>query len=172
MSLMISDPSRSAAQRRQVPSETPSDPSGPGAAGDAVADGGPGVDDGPGVDNGPGGGSAQGWVQGWVESWAEDEPEPVAAPRPHAPTVPLVGDAPAVPPTHRVAPFAPIRAGGGRHRLPASVRRRPGPVTAGLLAAATTLAVGALRGPQPPSTGHTGLGVPATAQVGVGRGPL
>jgi hypothetical protein len=95
-----------------------------------------------------------GWLEGWAETWVEDDPEPVAAPQPVASTVPLVGAAPAVPPTHRVAPFAPIRAGTGRHRLSTSVRRRPGPLTAGLLVAATTLAVGSLHGPQLPFCGH------------------
>ena len=50
-----------------------------------------------------------------------------------------------VPPRRTVAPFPTIRAGGGRHRLPTAVRRRPGPIAAGLMVAATTLAAGSLR---------------------------
>ncbi|MFC5907618.1 hypothetical protein [Streptacidiphilus monticola] len=49
-----------------------------------------------------------------------------------------------VPPTRVVAAFPPILAGTGRHRLPPPLRR-PGPVATGLLVAATTLALGALR---------------------------
>lgn len=108
-----------------------------------------------------------GWLEGWTETWAEDDPEPVAAPRPAAPTVPLVGGAPAVPPTRRVALFAPIRAGTGRHRLSTAVRRRPGPLTAGLLVAATTLALGSLHSPQLPFCAHAAASgpVPVPAQV-------
>ena len=85
---------------------------------------------------------------------------PALAPTPQActpvPTVrtrPAVGPSPAAqpcdglaePPRRTVGPFPPIRAGGGRHRLPAAVRRRPGPIAAGLMVAATTLAAGTLR---------------------------
>ena len=87
--------------------------------------------------------------------------ETLPAPQPVAPTAPLFGGGPAVPPTRTVAPFPPIRAGGGRHRLPTAVRRRPGPIAAGLMVAATTLAVGSLRSPQPPTGNH----VVASAQL-------
>ncbi|SEK22656.1 hypothetical protein SAMN05414137_101154 [Streptacidiphilus jiangxiensis] len=50
-----------------------------------------------------------------------------------------------IPPTYCIASFPPIFAGRGRHRLPTPVRRRPGPITAGFIVAATTLAVGSLR---------------------------
>ena len=166
MSLMISDPSRSAASR----------PYAPGTQGDAR----PRAED-PAQDLAAR--LAQDQAEGlarnlernlerterWVESWAEDDPEPVPAPRPVAPVLPLVGGAPAVPPTRSIALFAPIRAGGGRHRLPASVRRRPGPVAAGLLVAVAMLAVVALRGPQPPSCGsHPAAGAPARLSAGGG----
>ncbi|WP_370147704.1 hypothetical protein [Streptacidiphilus sp. EB129] len=59
-----------------------------------------------------------------------------------------------MPPTRAVAPFPPIRAGGGRHRLPSAVRRRPGPFAAGLMVAATTLAAGSLRSFTPPAASH------------------
>jgi hypothetical protein len=82
------------------------------------------------------------------------EPAPATArtlaPRPAA----LPCEAPAVPPRRTVGPFPPIRAGGGRHRLPAAVRRRPGPIAAGLMVAATTLAAGSLRGFPVPAPGH------------------
>lgn len=82
------------------------------------------------------------------------EPAPATAhalaPRPAA----LPCEAPAVPPRRTVAPFPPIRAGGGRHRLPAAVRRRPGPIAAGLMVAATTLAAGSLRGIPVPAPSH------------------
>ncbi len=89
----------------------------------------------------------QRWTDSWSDHWVEDEPTPVPAPRPVLPATPLVGGGPAVPPTRTIALFPPIRAGGGRHRLPAPVRRRPGPIAAGLMVAATTLAAGSLRGP-------------------------
>ena len=143
MPSMISDPSQLA------------DPAGPsGPAGDRQRPPQPGEE------------QDRGWLEGWADSWVEDEPEPVAAPRPVAPTVPLVGGGTAVPPTRRVALFAPIRAGGGRHRLAASARRRPGPIMAGLMVAVTTLAVGALCSPEPPSHGHAAFGVPVHAHSG------
>lgn len=78
---------------------------------------------------------------------------PLPVPTPSVRTRPAVGPSPAaqpcdglaVPPRRTVGPFPPIRAGGGRHRLPAAVRRRPGPIAAGLMVAATTLAAGTLR---------------------------
>jgi len=139
MSLMISDPSRSpAAPQQLVPQQF---------SPQQFASGEPrGAD--------PGGGSLESWAESWTETWAEDDPEPVAVPRPIAPTVPLVGGAP-VPPTHRVAPFAPIRAGTGRHRLSASARRRPGPIAVALLVAVTTLVLGTtLHSQQQPFHGH------------------
>lgn len=68
----------------------------------------------------------------------------------------------AVPPPRAVPLFPPIRAGSGRHRLVPPVRRRPGPVAAGLLVAAATLSAGALRadpaarpaGPATQATAH------------------
>ncbi|MFC1415256.1 hypothetical protein [Streptacidiphilus cavernicola] len=80
-------------------------------------------------------------------------PAPAPAPAPAFDTRPVVAPGPAsqpgdglsVPPRRTVGPFPPIRAGGGRHRLPAAVRRRPGPIAAGLMVAATTLAAGTLR---------------------------
>lgn len=66
-------------------------------------------------------------------------------------------DGPAVPPRRTVALFPPIRAGRGRHRLPSAVRRRPGPIAAGLMVAATTLAAGTLRITLPPA-GTTAAG--------------
>jgi hypothetical protein len=86
--------------------------------------------------------------------------ETLPEPQPMAPTAPLFGGGPAVPPTRTVAPFPPIRAGGGRHRLPSPVRRRPGPIAAGLMVAATTLAVGSLRGPLLPAGSHGVAGAP------------
>ncbi|WP_052433269.1 hypothetical protein [Streptacidiphilus carbonis] len=74
---------------------------------------------------------------------------PTFAPRPAA----LPCEAPAVPPRRTVGPFPPIRA-GGRHRLPSAVRRRSGPIAAGLMVAATTLAAGSLRGIPAPPPGH------------------
>ena len=148
MSLMISDPSRSPAAPQQLvpPQLVPQQLVPP-----QFASGEPrGAD--------PGGGSleswAESWTESWTETWTEDDPEPVAVPRPIAPTVPLVGGAP-VPPTHRVAPFAPIRAGTGRHRLSASARRRPGPIAVALLVAVTTLVLGTtLHSQQQPFHGH------------------
>jgi len=159
MSLMISDPSRSAASR----------PYTPGTQGDASPRAGSPTK---GPAKGPAGNLERTELERterWIESWAEDDPEPVPAPRPVAPVLPLVGGAAAVPPTRSIALFAPIRAGGGRQRLPAAVRRRPGPVAAGLLVAVAMLAVGALRGPQPPSCGsHPAAGAPALLSAGGG----
>jgi hypothetical protein len=64
-----------------------------------------------------------------------------------------------IPPTYCIASFPPILAGRGRHRLPAPVRRRPGPIAAGLLVAATTLAVGSVR--QVPESGEKGAAASA-----------
>ncbi|MHA6762444.1 hypothetical protein [Streptacidiphilus sp. PAMC 29251] len=100
----------------------------------------------------------------WDEEPAAEQPAPV----PVAGTAPALGPRPAalpcdglaVPARRTVALFPPIRAGGGRHRLPRAVRRRPGPIAAGLMVAATTLAAGSLRlsAPLPvhaaASTGH------------------
>ena len=89
-------------------------------------------------------------------------PAPVRAPaRLAAPPC----DGPAVPPRRTVAPFPPIRAGRGRHRLPSAVRRRPGPIAAGLMVAATTLAAGTLRLSAP-------LPVHTSAGAGHQCGPL
>ncbi|MEY9872224.1 hypothetical protein ABH931_001698 [Streptacidiphilus sp. MAP12-33] len=74
-----------------------------------------------------------------------------------------------VPPTYSVALFPPIRAGRGRHRLPTPVRRRPGPITAGFLVAATTLAVGSLR--QFPGSGEKGATASARPQTPSGTFP-
>lgn len=112
---------------------------------------------------------AENLADAWSDNWTEDEPEPARAPRPVARTAPLLGAGPAVPPTRRVASFAPIRAGGGRHRLPAQVRRRPGPIAAGLMVAVTALAVGSLHGPQPPSADHSAAGVPLPGRTGPGH---
>ncbi|MBF9071600.1 hypothetical protein [Streptacidiphilus fuscans] len=71
-----------------------------------------------------------------------------------------------IPPTNCIAAFPPIRAGRGRHRLPGPVRRRPGPVAAGLLVAATTLAVGSLRQPPGPGESAPTAGARAHAQTG------
>ncbi len=113
----------------------------------------------------------QRWTDSWSDHWVEDEPAPVPAPRPVPPATPLVGGGPAVPPTRTIALFPPIRAGGGRHRLPAPVRRRPGPIAAGLMVAATTLAAGSLR----PLTATGGAHAVARAPLAVhspdDRGP-
>jgi hypothetical protein len=121
------------------------------------------------------------WAE--CEEWSEDEPDdaPECAPReclphestprenapepqPMAATAPQFGGGPAVPPTRTVASFPPIRAGGGRHRLPSPVRRRPGPIAAGLMVAATTLAVGSLRGPLLPAGSHGVASAPLLAR--------
>jgi len=147
-SLTISDPFRTPAPRPYLSAATR-----PGGGG------------GPEQEQEQGEAPGTGWLEGWAESWDEDDPEPVAAPQPAAPTVPQVGGAPAVPPTRRIASFAPIRAGAGRHRLSASVRRRPGPFAVGLLVAATTLALGSLHSPQLPFCGHATAGTPVRVQV-------
>ena len=93
---------------------------------------------------------------------ADPEPVPTGASAPAVGPGPAAqpGDGLAVPPRRTVAPFPPILAGRGRHRLPAAVRRRPGPIAAGLMVAATTLAAGSLRFSAPPplrtsaDTGH------------------
>ncbi|MFC1441780.1 hypothetical protein ABUW04_26355 [Streptacidiphilus sp. N1-10] len=112
-----------------------------------------------------------GWDdEGTVSAAAGSVPEPTPmtartpalAPRPAA----LPCEAPAVPPRRTVGPFPPIRAGGGRHRLPAAVRRRPGPIAAGLMVAATTLAAGSLRGIPVPPAGHpAAAGAPLHIEV-------
>lgn len=95
-------------------------------------------------------------------------PDPVPTPRPDPLQAPLPDALPdalpafcapptgaprlSVPPRRTVAPFPTIRAGGGRHRLPTAVRRRPGPIAAGLMVAATTLAAGSLRLSSLPAT--------------------
>jgi hypothetical protein len=84
-------------------------------------------------------------------------PSPAVGPRPS----PLPCDGLAVPPTRTVAHFPPIRAGGGRHRLPGAVRRRPGPIAAGLMVAATTLAAGSLRSFAPPAAIQRSADAPA-----------
>ena len=112
------------------------------------------------------------WTDSWSDHWVEDEPTPVPAPRPAPPATPLVGGGPAVPPTRTVALFPPIRAGGGRHRLPAPVRRRPGPIAAGLMVAATTLAAGSLRGPLTATGGvHAAARAPLAVHSPDDRGP-
>jgi hypothetical protein len=98
---------------------------------------------------------------------------PPSAPAPAVDVHPALGPRPAaqpcdglaVPPRRTVGPFPPIRAGGGRHRLPAAVRRRPGPIAAGLMVAATTLAAGTLRFSGPPP-------LRASADAGHQCGPL
>ncbi len=70
-----------------------------------------------------------------------------------------------IPPTYCIAAFPPIRA-GGRHRLPTPVRRRPGPIAAGLIVAATTLAVGSLR--QLPGSSERGAAAGARAHPEAG----
>ncbi|MEY9962970.1 hypothetical protein ABIA33_000996 [Streptacidiphilus sp. MAP12-16] len=112
-----------------------------------------------GLTNGPTSGPAYASSNLWWEPAPEPRPAP-AVPVPSFGTRPsdLPCDAPSVPPTRAVAAFPPIRAGGGRHRLPAAVRRRPGPIAAGLMVAATTLAAGSLRNPTPPATTHTTAG--------------
>ncbi|TDU04658.1 hypothetical protein EDD99_3133 [Streptomyces sp. 846.5] len=102
-----------------------------------------------------------GWDYGEdTSATADSAPAPATAgplaPRPAA----LPCEAPAVPPRRTVAPFPPIRAGGGRHRLPAAVRRRPGPIAAGLMVAATTLAAGSLRGIPAPAPSHPAAAAP------------
>jgi hypothetical protein len=91
-------------------------------------------------------------------------PHPAPAPAPAQVAAPPC-DGPAVPPRRTVAPFPPIRAGRGRHRLPSAVRRRPGPIAAGLMVAATTLAAGTLRLSAP-------LPVHTSAGAGHQCGPL
>ena len=114
----------------------------------------------------------QRWTDSWSDRWVEDEPTPVPAPRPVPPATPLVGGGPAVPPTRTIALFPPIRAGGGRHRLPAPVRRRPGPIAAGLMVAATTLAAGSLRGPLTATGGaHAAARAPLAVHSPDDRGP-
>jgi hypothetical protein len=120
---------------REGPYEHPSD---------LIGGAGPGSEPGSVPGSGPGSGIRQG------------------APDDDAPQRSLLGVSPAVPPRREVAMFAPIRAGRGRHRLPSVVRRRPGPIAAGLMVAATTLAVGTLRLPGPALPGHAA----ATAAAG------
>jgi len=146
MSLMIDNPLRSSNRHRAHGRR-------PGPGGDA-----------PVPDPAPTVSSEIEWTD--CETWSDDEPdeavpeETLPEPQPMAPTAPLFGGGPAVPPTRTVAPFPPIRAGGGRHRLPSPVRRRPGPIAAGLMVAATTLAVGSLRGPLLPAGSHGVAGAP------------
>ena len=111
-----------------------------------------------------------GWDDEGTVSAADPVPEPAPtasrtpalAPRPAA----LPCEAPAVPPRRTVGPFPPIRAGGGRHRLPTAVRRRPGPIAAGLMVAATTLAAGSLRGIPVPAPSHpAAAGAPLHIEV-------
>ncbi|MFC1435216.1 hypothetical protein ACEZDB_31695 [Streptacidiphilus sp. N1-3] len=113
------------------------------------------------------------------KAWDEEITEPTPAPAPAVAPEPAVGARPAldpypaalpgdglaVPARRTVALFPPIRAGGGRHRLPAAVRRRPGPIAAGLMVAATTLAAGTLRLSAP-------LPVHSAASTGHQCGPL
>lgn len=98
---------------------------------------------------------------------AQPAPQPFPAAGAAAPA-PASGARPAhcsVPPRRSVALFPTIRAGGGRHRLPSPVRRRPGPIAAGLMVAATTLAAGSLRLAAPPAT-------PAAASTAHQCGPV
>ena len=74
-----------------------------------------------------------------------------------------------IPPTYCIASFPPILAGRGRHRLPTPVRRRPGPIAAGLLVAATTLAVGSLR--QFPGSSEKGAAASARPHAPSGTFP-
>ena len=120
--------------------------------------------------------TASGTSPGLAPTATAPFPAPAPAPSVPAPAVdihPAVGPRPAaqpcdglaVPPRRTVGPFPPIRAGGGRHRLPAAVRRRPGPIAAGLMVAATTLAAGTLRFSSPPP-------LRASADAGHQCGPL
>ena len=109
-----------------------------------------------------------GWDHG-EDTSATADPAPAPAPATSGPLAPrpaaLPCEAPAVPPRRTVAPFPPIRAGGGRHRLPAAVRRRPGPIAAGLMVAATTLAAGSLRGIPVPAPSHPAATAPLHIEV-------
>ncbi|AXI79106.1 hypothetical protein [Peterkaempfera bronchialis] len=76
-----------------------------------------------------------------------------------------------VPPRRSVPPFPPVRAGcGNRHRLRQAVRCGPGPLAAGVLAAATALAFGPLREPPaaPPGRVPPAGAVPHCAPSGDG----
>lgn len=111
-----------------------------------------------------------GWDHGEdLSATAGSGPDPDPAPATSGPLAArpaaLPCEAPAVPPRRTVAPFPPIRAGGGRHRLPAAVRRRPGPIAAGLMVAATTLAAGSLRGIPVPAPSHPAAAAPLHIEV-------
>ncbi|GAA2804526.1 hypothetical protein GCM10010441_31650 [Kitasatospora paracochleata] len=80
----------------------------------------------------------------------------------------------AVPPRRGVPLFPPIRGGGGWHRLRQAVRRRPGVLATGLLAAATALTAGPLHpgapppvAPVAPPSPHGGCTAPSTGPAGI-----
>ncbi|MFG2824342.1 hypothetical protein ACGFX4_33545 [Kitasatospora sp. NPDC048365] len=73
----------------------------------------------------------------------------------------------AVPPRRDIPPFPPIRrGGGGRHRLQHAVRRRPGVLVTGLIAALTALAAGPLRPGPPPAAPPAGCAAASTGKIG------